>query len=84
MEDKKIVNIEEETEVKESKFKELGTKIANGVKKHGKAIIMAGVGVIVLAGCVLGYKLMDKDSETIEVDANDVPNDEYSENEPEE
>lgn len=84
MEDKKIVNIEEETEVKESKLKKFGSKVATGIKKHGKTILAIGVaGLAGIAGYALGHKSTNSDSDTIDVESNDV-SDDYSENETEE
>ena len=73
MEEKKIVNIEEATEVKESKIKNFGSKVVNGVKKHGKAILMIGLaGLAGAAGYALGHKALNGDSDVEDVDWNDV------------
>lgn len=73
MEEKKIVDIEETIEVKESKIKNFGSKVVNGVKKHGKTILMIGLaGVAGAAGYALGHKTLNGDSDAESVEWNDV------------
>lgn len=85
MEDEKIIEVEEETEVKESKFKNFASKVGAGLKKHGKTILMIGVaGAVGAAGYVLGSKrFANDDSEIIEGESVDVFDD-SPENETEE
>lgn len=85
MEDKKITEVKEETEVKESKFKNFASKVGAGLKKHGKTILMIGVaGAVGAVGYMLGSRrVVNDDSEIIEGESIDVLDD-NSENETEE